>query len=334
MNHSKQISYRYLPAHPIIPKDDTFHGSKHLLDIEWWYFDAVFDNGLSVHIGFRIYHIRGVGLLQIRVNLYKDGELIKERLDRYLLSNIIIDNNEPSIIINDKKILSFYIKNDNNLNKWNYIINETIRDVGLKLSFTGLTEGWKIETKSTCWTVPLPNAEVNGTITIGDKTISVKGRGYHDHNWGYSPATVIQNLGWYWGRISSNMLHITWANTISSETKQDLITVVNKPYKQNNEKTFFNSIHPNNIKFTTTNFKKYNKISIPYSFKISFLQPLDTSGNLMKGNIKMDTIAIHYDRIFIINYWRYHVQVSGKIQYGDISETIEKKPQIIEYLKF
>ena len=334
MSQSNQISYRYLPAYPIIPKDDSFHGSKYLLDIEWWYFDAIFEDGLSVHIGFRIYHIRGIGILQIRLNLYKNGELVKEKIERYFLSNITVDNKKPNIIINDKKILSFHIKNDIKLNKWIYIINETIDEISINLRFTGLTEGWKIETNSTCWTVPLPNAEVTGTITVNNKTISVNGKGYHDHNWGYSPTTVLQNLGWYWGRISSKLLHITWANTIASKTKQDLITVVNKPYKQNEEKPFFISIHPNNIKFSTTNFKKYNKISIPHSFKISFSQNLKNSENPITGDLKMDTIGIHYDKIFIINYWRYHVQVTGKIQYGDISETIERKPQIIEYLRF
>lgn len=331
MNQSTNIEYRYLPAKPIIPRDDTFHGSKYLLDIEWWYFDAVFENGLSIHIGFRIYHIRGRGILQTRINLYRNGKIIKEKLKLYLLSDINIDNNNPDFIINDKKSLTFYIKNDDNLNRWNYIINESIDGLSINLLFSGLTEGWKIETKSTCWTVPLPNARVKGKLSFDGKTIQVTGKGYHDHNWGYSPTTVIQNNGWYWGRISSQSLNITWANTIASKTKQDLITVVNKSFKEKEERPFFSSIHPNNIKFKSTNYKKMKKIPIPQSFTLTFNE---NNERKISGNLKMDTLDIHYSRIFIINYWRYHVTVTGTIQYGNIIEKLQNKPQIIEYLQF
>jgi len=66
--------YRFLKAEEITPKDDAFHGNSNLLDIEWWYFDAIFDNGYSVHVGFRTYHIRNSGILQERITIYKDGK--------------------------------------------------------------------------------------------------------------------------------------------------------------------------------------------------------------------------------------------------------------------
>ncbi len=335
MTEPTYIKYRYLPAKKIIPKDDTFHGSKNIIDIEWWYFDAVFDNGLSVHVGFRIYHIRGFGILQTRINIYKKGKLIKEKIKRNILNHIIIDNKKPEFIKNDKKIIYFEKNNINKkINNWIYIINDIIDDVSVNLTFTNLTEGWKIETSSTCWTVPLPNADVKGKIYIDGKTIQVTGKGYHDHNWGYSPTTVLQNIGWYWGRISGETLNTTWANTIASKTKQDLIVVVNKPYLPKKEETVFTNIHPKNIIFKARDYKQNHKLSIPHSFSLSFNQQNDHNNCLVSANIKMNTIDIHYDKIFIINYWRYHVKVSGTIQYGDIVEKIEDKPQIIEYLRF
>jgi len=334
MNQDKTVSYRYLPVSDITPKDDNFHGSKYLLDIEWWYFDAVFENGLSAHIGFRIYHIRGIGILQTRINLYENGVLIKEKINRHLLTNITFDTKNPIIIINDKTVLNFFIDKSKKESPWIYNINLKIEDIILKLRFTGLTQGWKIETESTCWTVPLPNANVKGTISYNGKTQPVNGSGYHDHNWGYSPTTVLQNIGWYWGRISSKTLHITWANTITSERIQDLITVVNKSFNSNNQQQSYIHIHPDNINLITSNYKKQNKITIPESFELSFSQPLNGKDTLVSAHLKMNTIDIHYDRIFIINYWRYHVEVSGSIQYGKIKEIINRKPQIIEYLRF
>lgn len=335
MTDSNQINYRYLPAKKIIPKDDTFHGSKYFIDIEWWYFDAVFDNEISVHIGFRIYHIREFGILQTRINIYKKGKLIKEKIKRNLLNDINIDINKPNFIINDKKIISFNENiNNKKINNWSYTINDIIDDVSVNLTFSSLTEGWKIETASTCWTVPLPSAQVKGDISIDGKTIQVKGTGYHDHNWGYSPTTVLQNIGWYWGRISTETLHTTWANTMASKTTQDLIVVVNRPYSTNNDDLLYNSIHPNNITFNAEDYKENHKLSIPHSFTISFNQKNNDNNFPISANLKMKTTNIHYDKIFIINYWRYHVNVSGTIQYGDIIETIKDKPQIIEYLRF
>jgi len=334
MNEKKSPSVRYLPAQKIIPKDDAFHGSKYILDIEWWYFDAVFENGLSAHIGFRLYHICEIGVLQVRINLYKHGTLIKEKIHRFFLSNIIIDKEKPIIIINGKKVVSLDIDKRNKQKPWMYTINLSIEDVSVNLIFTSISDGWKIETDSTCWTVPLPTANVNGTVSFDGKTEKVKGNGYHDHNWGYSPTTVIQNFGWYWGRITAEKLHVTWANTIISKTKQDLITVVNKPYLGNNEPPFFTSIHPNEIELKTNNYKKYNNFFIPYSFELIFNQQNTTSQPPVSGKLTMNTIDIHYDKIFIINYWRYHVNVSGTITYGSFKERLKNKSQIIEYLRF
>jgi len=175
---------------------------------------------------------------------------------------------------------------------------------------------------------------VKGIIKIDDKTITVEGKGYQDHNWGYSPKTVIQNQGWYWGRISADTLQSTWANTIESETKQDLINVVNKPFNKTSEKPMFTSIHPNHIHFKPNNHKQKGKFNLPQTFDLVFDQPESTNTPSVSGRITMNTIDIHYDRIFIIHYWRYHVEATGYITYGDITERIDKKPQIIEYLRF
>jgi hypothetical protein len=48
--------------------------------------------------------------------------IIKEKIKVYLLSDIIIDNKFPNFIINDIKKISFYINNDNDINRWTYNI--------------------------------------------------------------------------------------------------------------------------------------------------------------------------------------------------------------------
>ena len=40
---------------PIIPSDDAFHGSLRHIGAEWWYFDALFADDLSIHVGYKTF---------------------------------------------------------------------------------------------------------------------------------------------------------------------------------------------------------------------------------------------------------------------------------------
>lgn len=50
------------------------------------------------------------------------------------------------------------------------------------------------------WVVPLPRAEVTGTLRVAGRTAAVQGVGYHDHNWG-NLVLADAFSGWYWGRF-------------------------------------------------------------------------------------------------------------------------------------
>ena len=91
-------TYRFLKAEEIIPKDDASHGNSNLLDIEWWYFDAIFDNGYSVHVGLRTYHIKNSGILQARITIYKDGITIVEEIKPFLFSNFFDQIKSPEAV--------------------------------------------------------------------------------------------------------------------------------------------------------------------------------------------------------------------------------------------
>ena len=51
------------------------------------------------------------------------------------------------------------------------------------------------------WLVAQPSAEITGTLRVGSQLKSLKGRGYHDHNWGNAPMNQLINH-WYWGRVT------------------------------------------------------------------------------------------------------------------------------------
>ena len=105
--------------------------------------------------------------------MYANGEIIQEKIKRDFLPNIIFDKNKPSIIINDKKILDFKIIKNSDIEPYFYNINVIILDISVKINFSGLTQGWKIEIDTTCWTIPLPSARVNGTTIYGDVTETI-----------------------------------------------------------------------------------------------------------------------------------------------------------------
>lgn len=316
---------RFLKAVEIIPKDDTYHGNHNLLDIEWWYFDAIFTNGYSIHIGLRTYHIRKSGFIQTRINLYKNGRPLSEKMKMHLFSNLQIAKEKPDIKINNQQIVIFNQKKYEKTGKWEYNVTLSIKNISVDLTFTSTTKGWKIETEKTSWTVPIPKADVKGKIKIQDQQeMVVQGVGYHDHNWDYSPTTVIKNQGWYWGRITGEKLNLTYANTIENKYKNDLIAVINS-----DEENKFYNIHPDKIFFSAEDFEKQKRKRIPTNFDLKIEKQEGISVDL-----KMKTQDMQHTKIFIIDYWRYHVLVNGSIKLNSKIENFKDKSQIIEYLRF
>jgi len=202
------------------------------------------------------------------------------------------------------------------------------------LVFTGTTQGWKIETSDTCWTVALPKARVSGTIKINGHTMKVKGTGYHDHNWGYSPSTAVKNLGWFWGRISGEKLNITWSKTMQTNKKGDLLSIVNQDKNDIQNETDFYSIQPECISFSTKNFINSHRRSIPTEFDLKINNSSSDNKTKVNANIHIKTLDIQHTRIFTIHYWRYHGKATGKISVGGTTEKLDDKPQIIEFLSF
>jgi len=327
-------AYRFLKAVDITPEDDTFHGNIKFLDIEWWYFDAIFDNGYSIHIGVRTYHLRNIGFIQSRIDIYKKGKTEVEAVKTDLISKSKVNSNYPTIKINNKPVIEFDYNHYKNKEKWKYHLYLKIGNNEVDLIFISTTKGWKIETADTCWAVPLPKAKVNGTITLKGKKIKVAGVGYHDHNWSYSPFTAIKNLGWFWGRITADTLNITFAKTMQGIEKSDLILVLNQDSNDNYNSENFYNFRPEDINFIPKNFIYNNHRRIPTEFDLTAINKKSGYSPSIDINVNMRTLNVHHTRLFIINYWRYHVVTNGEINLGSKIEKLDNKTQIIEFISF
>jgi predicted secreted hydrolase len=329
-----KISYRFLKAEKIVPKDDAFHGDINLIDVEWWYFDGIFDNDYSIHVGIRTYHLKKSGFIESRINIYKKGKVEVEASKRDFFSNFNISYDSPDLEINNNQIIRFDKEYFKKTGKWKYHVSLKINDNEVDLIFVGTTQGWKIETSETCWTVALPKAKVTGEIKFNGETINVQGIGYHDHNWGYTATTILTNIGWFWGRVAGDSLTVTWAKTMITPERGDLLAIINNDNVVKSDKKGYYSINPENISFSAKKFIKKNRQKIPTEFDLRIVNTISDDNFPINADIHMKTYNSQHSRIFTAHYFRYHVKAFGEISLGSKTDPLDNKTQIMEFLSF
>lgn len=327
----------YPEAVDIAPQDDAFHGVQSPADVEWWYFDAVFENGYSVHVGVRIFHSGGrSGIVRARFEIYKDGMVETSAVQTALLKDLVISREVPFIKIDERNTIKFDQEHYKKTGEWTYAVSFQIDEHAVDLAFTRITKGWKIETPRNSWAVPLPKAVVRGTITIDKKVIPVHGIGYHDHNWDYSLFTTwMRNIGWYWGRVIGDTGNVIWAQTIEKKEKKNTIIVINPESKHLDDGKEFITIPPNDISFSVSKFVCDHQRWIPTQFFLDAShKPSSGTSDPVEIHLSLSTNEIHHTRILAVHYWRYHVKTNGTISIGSMNETLKDKMQIIELLSF
>jgi hypothetical protein len=60
--------------------------------------------------------------------------------------------------------------------------------------------GWR-----TGYVVPVMSGRLEGTVNVGDDTVSLNGAGYHDHNWGFW-----RGVSWQWGQVQHEDLAVLY----------------------------------------------------------------------------------------------------------------------------
>ncbi len=211
------------------PEYDAIHiDMKQRGNSEWWYFDARLDNGYTVVAFFRAKHERS-GKTGVEITIYKPNDEKIQNVYEYKRSDL-----KASHELADIQIGKNYIKVDYSNEKFpTYEIFLDEGEFGFHLKYTAEIPGWmpgKGYTKfgnlgEFGWVVPLPKAKVEGTIKVHDETISVKGMGYHDHNWITLNMIKIVNY-WHWGRIYSENYTVVYAYIQSNKKMEEYIIPV------------------------------------------------------------------------------------------------------------
>jgi hypothetical protein len=200
--------------HTFQPKDNALH-----IDLtkkgffEWWYFDAHLEGGYTAVGFFRAAHER-TGKTSVEIAIYKPNGERLQKFVNYKRSDMTISRELADIQIGHNYLKVDYSNRE--LPIYEVFLDED--NLGIHLKYTAQVHGWMPGDGTTQfgdkgyfgWCVPLPRALVVGTIRIDQSTISVKGIGYHDHNFGnINMAKYLEY--WYWGRLYSENFTLCYA---------------------------------------------------------------------------------------------------------------------------
>jgi len=319
-------NYRVYIAEEIKPKDDAFHGSSKQLALEWWYFDAIFTNGYSIHVGCKTNSRKKHGLVNPMIEIYKDGKVQALVKKWFRFHNFETSKEIPLVKLFDKPIIKFDEDHYKKTGEWVYHIDISVKDCWAKLTFTGLSKGFKIETHRESWTVALPKAKVTGEMCLNGEIIKVDGIGYHDHNWNYTLVTAMDyGKAWYWGKMRSENFDVVFANIVKSSKYSEVLAVA-----VDGKGRFFN-IHPKNIQFIPERYVRDHRKKIPTNFKLKIDEVVNDVP--IKIDVEMDGSKFHYNRVLVAPYWRYHTKMKGYISVDSKKENV-KETELIEFLSF
>ena len=320
----KDYGYKGLIPQEVSPRDDASHGLTKSKASEWWYFEAIFDNDYSVVFSFTTSLKNLIAFPTIEI--YKNGEFEKRAIKRYLSRDFQASEHFPYVKLLDKKIIEFDQEKFNDKGEWIYHISTKINNYEVDLTFTGITKGWKFERQTESWIVALPKAVVTGEIVVNGNNMKVNGIGYHDHNSISNLSTAMNVRGWFWGKIASKTLNVSWANIVRKSSNEEKLAVVNK------DKQGFFVINPENIHFEASNYIRNHGRKMPTSYTIKID---DVVNDLpIKVDVDMNVKNIHrrFKRLPIAPYWRYHVEAKGYISLGPNRETVNDT-QIMEFFR-
>jgi hypothetical protein len=301
-------------------KDDAFHGRGNLPFIEWWYFDAKFENGYTMILGIQVIDLIVMDAVTTRLTIYNQGVVVIKSIEKHPLRELSASSEVPSVTIAGKQlILGTY---DSFNDRFVYNVTIEVSEGSLSLQFIGCTKGWKRQQQTNdWWAVILPRAAVTGTMTLGNMKMDVTGTGYHDHNWLVRPG-IIGNFGWLWGTCHSSNYTITWAELCPTRLMKHPILVVNC------KDDGFLDIPSETIWFSIKDTHIDHLKPIPWFINI------ETMTEKVFLVINMKVISVDYTKFLgFINYWQYHIQCTGTIIKDSRMETI-KGVSIMEYLRF
>ena len=172
------------------PEDDALHidvGAKN--QFEWWYFDAHLEGGYTlVAFFYAAYPNPGLdqGKIAVELTLLRPDGTKTQKVIKYKKDQFYASREEPHVTIGQNTMKATFT--DDGLPVYEIFLED--EDLMFQLTYKAQVKPWKPGTGYShfadlgyfAWVIPFPRASVEGQVRDGDKTMDVKGVGYHDHN--------------------------------------------------------------------------------------------------------------------------------------------------------
>jgi hypothetical protein len=201
------------PEEGVGPEEDADHYSSVRDFFEWWYFDAIFDNGyrLVAILHSSLYNaVDHKPTVDVRITPPEGDSILA--IGRYSRSSYQASKDHCDVRIQECRAVVD--------TSGRYHLTLQQGDIRADLVYEPQAPAWRPGTGYLFlddatghyfrWVVPLPLAQVTGVLQVGDKRLTVRGKGYHDHNWGNF---VLPDAfsHWYWGRFLGSYKGETWS---------------------------------------------------------------------------------------------------------------------------
>ncbi len=178
------------------PKDDAYHympnGVDDQLYNEWWHFDLA-DNDTQFQVVYLLSdpdNISSERKILVQAVAMQDGQ--PHAMGQHHSRGYGGDRNSPMFDI-DKS--GFSTEEEPNLRVWGEVEDSATGDpIRWDLVYQPTASPWfaipvqvhigHLKGDWIKWLVYMPSAQVTGTLTIGNRTRSLQGTGYHEHAWG------------------------------------------------------------------------------------------------------------------------------------------------------
>lgn len=205
-------------------KDDVWHPQKDDKSYEWWYFDALSDDGreavIIVFLDNFIYSPRYNQLSRrisgnqrcpaVSFTYFRDGKAVYKATTEYHSSDFRASEERPEVKIGDSGFVmdaaqygSGYVVTVKANLPGSRTLDAKFEWLSVESDLSG--EGFYDDESRHCWNMVAPRSDVTGRISVSARhcveleSIHFRGTGYHDHNldnrW---LAKTVRD--WHWGR--------------------------------------------------------------------------------------------------------------------------------------
>ncbi len=274
--------------------DDAFKGLP--FHPETWYAEAFFNNNYSMVFIITIFSTPRGGMALIGLSLYCNGILEYEERTWALSPNYEYSQQTPLVSIQGETLLEGWMDEHGQIT---YRLRFEKNKHGIQLILRNETQGWQGK-MGRGWWLAIPELKVEGILTLEDESLSVTGKGYHDHNI-FDLRSPLMEQGYSDGKFQCHNLSLVWGKILHKPWDTDSLAIVS------NNGSFI-PVPQEALTIRETKRIYDHGYTIPMEISI-----IIRVGEKINVSLIMAADTFHHIRLPFLHYWRYHVHASGRI---------------------